>query len=535
MERLAREGIPHSTWMWIALFMGAILAYSLGLAHEGFWYDEAYSAAMVEHPMPEILSLAASDVHPPLYYLLLRCMRLMLGNSEASLRFLSVLGAVAFVGLGAGPVRRLFGLWTSALYAAVALSTPAILIYAHEARMYSLLIPAVTASALYGYLAARDDLRRDWIVFGLSSLAAAYLHHYGAIAVFYVVLSLGISLLARRAKTLRSLVVTVVCVFLGYLPGLVFFAGQARDVRQGFWIPHLNGRMVVGGCLVSFAYKDFHPEAVPWLLVTGAAALGIAIAGAILARTRRAQTQREVMALTRSVFLGTLITGALVSVLLAPVFFPRYMLACTGLVVLGVSLAISVVPSRPIQVAIVGLLAALNLPVIRDVYSRQFNGSMREVARDYRDQIKPGDLIVHVDSQAMGPSMYYFPGTSHVFCVPTLETPWEHSFKVFEPGLAYRQHLVDLLSSRTSFWLIRSNWQYASSLAEALKGSPYVWQRVMQPVVYASPYSRFEFSISRYARSDQTALPPHSASTTLSPAGPADPGRADSPPQGADQ
>ncbi len=195
MERLTKEGISHSTWTWVAILAGAILAYSLGLTHEGFWYDEAYSAAMAEHPMPEILRLAASDVHPPLYYLLLRCVRLMLGNSEASLRLLSVLGAVAFVGLGAGPVRRLFGLRTSILYAVVALSTPAILIYAHEARMYSLLIPAVTASALYGYLAARDNLRRDWIVFGLSSLAAAYLHYYGAMAVFYVVLSLGISLL----------------------------------------------------------------------------------------------------------------------------------------------------------------------------------------------------------------------------------------------------------------------------------------------------------------------------------------------------
>ncbi len=315
---------------------------------------------------------------------------------------------------------------------------------------------------------------------------------------------------------------------LGYLPGLVFFAGQARDVRRGFWIPHLNGRMVIGGFLVPFAHKDFHPEAISWLLVTGLAVVAVAIAGATLARTRKAQTQREVMALAGSVFLGTLITGALVSVILAPVFFPRYMLACAGLVVLGVSLAISVVPSRPIQVAIVGLLAALNLPMIMDVHSRQFNGSMREVARDYRDQIKPDDLIVHVDSQAMGPSMYYFPGTSHCFCVPLMETPWEHSFKVFEPGLAYRQHLADLLSSRTSFWLIRSNWRYAFSLTEALKGSPHVWQRVMQPAVYSSPYSRFEFSISRYARSGQTTLTSQPAGTTPSPAGPADPGRADS-------
>jgi hypothetical protein len=34
---------------------------------------------------------------------------------------------------------------------------------------------------LYGYLAAQNNKRSDWVCFGLSSLAAAYLHYYGLI------------------------------------------------------------------------------------------------------------------------------------------------------------------------------------------------------------------------------------------------------------------------------------------------------------------------------------------------------------------
>jgi uncharacterized membrane protein len=77
------------------------------------------------------------DNHPPLYYLLLRMVRVVLGNSEWALRLLSVAGAVALVGLGAGPVRRIFGHKTAFIYALVVLFTPVILIYAHEARMYT--------------------------------------------------------------------------------------------------------------------------------------------------------------------------------------------------------------------------------------------------------------------------------------------------------------------------------------------------------------------------------------------------------------
>jgi hypothetical protein len=51
--------------------------------------------------------------------------------------------------------------------------------------MYTLAILAVTASALYGYLAVQHNHTRDWVCFGLASLAAAYLHYYGLMAAFY--------------------------------------------------------------------------------------------------------------------------------------------------------------------------------------------------------------------------------------------------------------------------------------------------------------------------------------------------------------
>jgi uncharacterized membrane protein len=66
-------------------------------------------------------------------------------------------------------VRRIFGNRTAFLYAIVVLFTPAVLIYAHEARMYSLAICAVTAGALYGYLAVTEYRARDWALFGVTT------------------------------------------------------------------------------------------------------------------------------------------------------------------------------------------------------------------------------------------------------------------------------------------------------------------------------------------------------------------------------
>jgi mannosyltransferase len=205
-------------WAWVAILLVALSAYGVRVSREALWYDEAYSAAMADCSVAEIVSRTRDDVHPPLCYLLLRGVRVTFGNSEFDLRLLSVVGAVASVGLGAGPVRRLFGRSTSYIYAVVALSTPALVIYAHEARMYALLIWAVTAGALHGCLAVRDGDRRDWIYLGFWSLTAAYLHYYGVIAMLQVYLFLGLWLAATKRKAFKPFAVTAACVLLAYLP-----------------------------------------------------------------------------------------------------------------------------------------------------------------------------------------------------------------------------------------------------------------------------------------------------------------------------
>ncbi len=154
------------TW-WIIIIGAACLVYFTGIAHKSIWFDKSYSYIMASHSPGELLGLMVADNHPPLYYLLLSLVISIFGNSVWALRLLSSLGAIGLVSLGAGPVRRLFGNRTAFIYAGVVLFTPVVLIYAHEARMYSLATLCVTASILYGYLAVKDNRRVDWFLFGL--------------------------------------------------------------------------------------------------------------------------------------------------------------------------------------------------------------------------------------------------------------------------------------------------------------------------------------------------------------------------------
>ena len=58
------------------------------LAAQSFWNDEGNSARLSERSPRLIVEGTAGDIHPPLYYLLLRGWRALAGDSEFGLRAL---------------------------------------------------------------------------------------------------------------------------------------------------------------------------------------------------------------------------------------------------------------------------------------------------------------------------------------------------------------------------------------------------------------------------------------------------------------
>ena len=95
--------------IWIVTAIAAFIFLFIGIEHESMWVDEAFSAGFVQHNLVQITHYTFNDVHPPLYYYILKLFGSIFGSSVIALRFASLIGALAFVGLGAGPVKRLFG------------------------------------------------------------------------------------------------------------------------------------------------------------------------------------------------------------------------------------------------------------------------------------------------------------------------------------------------------------------------------------------------------------------------------------------
>ena len=130
-----------------------LLAFGLRLVQLGrdsLWYDETVSVYLAGQPAAELVAHTARDIHPPLYYLLLRGWLLLGGyptghadpagfRLEFMAAWLSLIFGVLLIPLTLQWARRLgVGERVAALAAALLAVSPLGIWYSQEVRMYTL-------------------------------------------------------------------------------------------------------------------------------------------------------------------------------------------------------------------------------------------------------------------------------------------------------------------------------------------------------------------------------------------------------------
>ena len=233
-DRLKRITIKQ--WHIVVIVVG-ILFISLGAFHKNIWFDESYSVGLARHTFGEIWSIGGHDVHPILYYWMLRIVYLITGGSIIAYKIFSVIPIAILIILGYTHIRKDFGEKTGFIFSFLTVVLPEVAVYAVEIRMYSWAILAVTILSIYAYRLSKEDNTKNWIIFGISSLASIYLHYYGLMAAGLInVILLVYLIIKKRKKGLIFIISFGIVQGLAYLPWLMNFVTQLSNVSHGFWI-----------------------------------------------------------------------------------------------------------------------------------------------------------------------------------------------------------------------------------------------------------------------------------------------------------
>ena len=123
--------VKLSQWH-IAVIVIGIIFVSLGAFHGNVWFDEAYSVGMARQTFGEIWTIGGNDVHPVLYYWLLRIINLVVGQSIMAYRIFSVIPIAIMIILGYTHIRKDFGEKTGFIFSFLAAFLPEMATYAIE-------------------------------------------------------------------------------------------------------------------------------------------------------------------------------------------------------------------------------------------------------------------------------------------------------------------------------------------------------------------------------------------------------------------
>lgn len=212
----------------IALLILSAVIFITNACFRAIWYDEAFTVGAVSHGMGEMIVGLTYDVHPHLYYILLKLWSYVFGNGVIALRMFSALFGVACVALGYTHIRKDFGDRIGFWFSFIMLFTFSTLKYAEQIRMYTLAVFLLTLTGFYAWRLRNGGGKKDRALFLICSVLSAYTHYFA----FFIVAMINAFVLFGaiagddRKKTLKSWFFNAFIQFAAYAPGIAVFLFQ---------------------------------------------------------------------------------------------------------------------------------------------------------------------------------------------------------------------------------------------------------------------------------------------------------------------
>jgi uncharacterized protein (DUF2141 family) len=461
--------------IWIATLALGVFMTFFRIGADSYWYDESYSVAAARHPLSEMIPIIAGDSHPPLYYMALRAVTLIAGDSTTAVRSLSALGILALASLGFFGVRKVWGNRGGLVFALLALLTPMSIAAGREARMYTWLAFFVTATVLQGSFALSRGRKRDWALLAFLTLGAAYTHYYGlmAVTIYWLILLVAAAMCARGAngkKLLTSALVTAGVTVTAYLPWVMALLRQAARVHENYWIPKPDLSAVIRALGYPFMQRfawGFNPYATA--VFVSVLALGLF---AVVRSVAKKKPDAFLLATALAVYALTFVAAYGVSIAFKPIFYERYFTGVMGLLILCFA-AFAAGFKRPALSAVVVVAYALvAFPTLARVYTEEINGPLDLVAADLKPLVKPGDVFVHGSEHTFGLLRYAFPNNEHYLYMPKGFVPFGNH-AVFAPNASTGNDITVYNERPVTIWLIGRPGEYYKTPFEDVYGAPH--------------------------------------------------------------
>lgn len=433
MKELLRKSLafvkanPRADLLFLAIGLTIFSTVAIfNATNASIWFDEAFSAYLVQFSFADIAHFTSLDVHPPFYYWVLKAWSMLFGTGELALRALSVLFGAAAIALTYGLARRQFGRLAASVTLLFLIVSPMLIRYSDEARMYTLVAVIVLLAMHVLLRASATNSRALWVLYGILVALGMWTHYFSALIWITHWLWRGamIKKVTTKAKAFWKkffskdwIIAHVVAAGL-FAPWLPFMAIQLGSIQgTGFWIGPVGVDSLNNYFSNLFYYLE-HSQVYGWL----AMAIFVVVGGLTVLAVRTFKTIGKSQ--RASYLLVTLLALAPVALLFAaslpPLkssFVERYLLV--SVIAFAVFAAVSIVVGtrrwRPIlRVLPVILVLGMMIYGVTNVYAygnynknSQTHILTRELVEKVKEKSSAGEPIIAASPWVFYEAIYY--------------------------------------------------------------------------------------------------------------------------------
>jgi mannosyltransferase len=400
----------------LILLLLVLLAFGLRLYHldyQSLWRDEMDAILFARQNLGQILPLFVRPGHNgPLYYLALHGWIRLVGDSEFSVRFLSLVCGVLSVPLVYLLGRRWIGYRASLVAALLTTTSPYLIWYGQEGKMYALLL-LLSVLSTYVYLLAMERNRLYlWICYVLVIALSFYVHLLSVLILPFHFLLFFVTW-PRYRRAWKAWLLAFAVLTLPYLPLLRWEAVLfVRPFTTGHHFYALHEILAIllsafslnaaqGRNLLSIALFVFLLLAGLLLTMRSRGAVSQAAGG----QPEGADRDRIILAL----YLFLPILAIFLISLGIPIFTDRYLITVVPafLLLLGRGVGALRERSAVLGTACLALVVVSNMYVVSLQTHTPIKSDFRSVAR-YVEEEDRGDLLVFLIPQVRPVFDYYY-------------------------------------------------------------------------------------------------------------------------------
>ena len=394
--------------------------------NSNFWSDEGYSIMLSRMSFSDMLNATASDVHPPLYYVLLQIICRIMGFRWISYRLLSIIPYGIMLIFALTEIWKKFGKEAALILITCSSLLNTAVEYNVQTRMYSwgALFVLMSFYCLRGILEHNRII--DYAGFVVMSLGAAYTHYYCLISVAFFYLVLLVAAAVRRKEYLVRVIASCAVTVAAYLPWFIILLQTFMRTTKWYWmtdIPSLKECMLY--LFSSSSEKVFLMIFIVSTVVLVVFETGILRCGKVekrripvLLSMSNFHINRDVVWIAAGWFsiLGTALTGIVVSNIFRPMFSVRYVYPVSTVAWLMLGIILSKCRKKRVCAAIIVLLTVRGcLPFCVKSYQLQkyYEDKLKAVL-EATEEISLNDIIL-TDVPLMDWTIIntYYPGVIH--------------------------------------------------------------------------------------------------------------------------